>query len=51
MSRNNKSATRLAAAKEISAIRKGGGHGPSSTQPKHGKVNRAPRTTARKGAA
>lgn len=39
MSRNSKNAKRLQAAKEISATRKNGGHGPSKTEPKHGKKN------------
>lgn len=37
MSRNNKNAKRIAAAKEMSKTRVGGGKGPSSTTPKHGK--------------
>ena len=39
MSRNNKNAQRIRAAKEMSALRKSGGKGPSSTTPKHGKKN------------
>lgn len=39
MSKNNKNARRIATAREISKTRKGGGSGPSSTTPKHGKKN------------
>lgn len=39
MSRNNKNAKRIAAAKEMSKTRVSGGSGPSSTTPKHGKKN------------
>lgn len=39
MSHNNKNARRIAAAREISKTRVGGGSGPSSTTPKHGKKN------------
>jgi hypothetical protein len=39
MSRNSKQAKRLQAAREMSATRVAGGHGPSSTTPKHGKKN------------
>lgn len=39
MSRNSKNARRIAAAREMSKIRLGGGSGPSSTTPKHGKKN------------
>lgn len=37
MSRNNKNASRNKAAKAASAVRKGGGRGPSQTKPQHGK--------------
>lgn len=39
MSRNNKNAKRIQAAREMSATRTAGGKGPSSTTPKHGKKN------------
>ena len=39
MSKNNKNAKRIAAAKEMSKIRLGGGKGPARTEPKHGKKN------------
>jgi hypothetical protein len=39
MSRQSKQAKRLQAAREISKTRVAGGHGPSSTTPKHGKKN------------
>lgn len=39
MSRNNKNAKRIAAAKEMSKLRQGGGSGPARTSPKHGKKN------------
>lgn len=39
MSRNNKNAKRIAAAREMSKIRLGGGKGPSRTASKHGKKN------------
>ena len=39
MSRNNKNAKRIAAAKEMSKTRLGGGKGPARTSPKHGKKN------------
>ena len=39
MSRNNKNARRIAAAREISKTRQAGGSGPSSTTAKHGKKN------------
>jgi len=39
MSRNNKNAKRIAEAKEMGKIRKGGGKGPAKTAAKHGKVN------------
>lgn len=39
MSRNNKNARRIAAAREMSKTRQGGGSGPSSTTAKHGKKN------------
>jgi hypothetical protein len=37
MSRNNKNAKRIAAAREMSSVRKGGGSGPKKTTPLHGK--------------
>lgn len=39
MSKNNKNAKRIAAAKEMSKTRLAGGKGPSRTTPKHGKKN------------
>jgi len=39
MTRQSKQAKRLVAAREISATRVAGGHGPSATTPKHGKKN------------
>lgn len=39
MSRNSKNARRIAAAREMSKTRLGGGSGPSSTTAKHGKKN------------
>lgn len=39
MSRNNKNAKRIAARKEMSKIRLGGGSGPAKTAPKHEKKN------------
>jgi hypothetical protein len=39
MSRNSKNSKRIAAAREMSKIRVAGGHGPSKTEPKHGKKN------------
>lgn len=39
MSRNSKNARRIAARKEMSKIRQGGGAGPAKTTPKHGKKN------------
>lgn len=39
MSRNNKNAKRIAEAKEMGKVRKGGGKGPAKTTPKHNKVN------------
>lgn len=39
MSRNSKNARRNQEAKQWSATRKGGGKGPSRTEPKHGKKN------------
>ena len=64
MSRNNKNAKRIAAAREMSKVRTGGGSGPSSTTPKHGKKNAwwqkfrsyaeyvsGPKKTSRKNAA
>lgn len=39
MSRNSKNARRIAAAREMSKTRQGGGKGPSSTAAKHGKKN------------
>lgn len=40
MSRQKKNARNLAIAKQFSALRTGGGHGPERTVPKHGKVDR-----------
>jgi hypothetical protein len=37
MSRQSKAAKKNAAAKQISAVRKGGGSGPAKTKPLHGK--------------
>jgi hypothetical protein len=37
MSRNNKNAKRIAAAREMSNVRKNGGSGPKKTTPLHGK--------------
>ena len=37
MSRNSKNAKRIQQAREMSKTRTGGGSGPSSTSPKHGK--------------
>lgn len=39
MSRNSKNAKRIAARKEMSKIRQGGGSGPAKTTPKHEKKN------------
>lgn len=39
MSRNNKNAKRIQAAREMSRTRVSGGKGPSKTEPKHGKKN------------
>lgn len=39
MSKNNKNAKRVAARKQATAQRQGGGGGPAKTQPKHGKKN------------
>ncbi len=39
MSRNSKNARRIAARKEMSKLRQGGGSGPARTQAKHGKKN------------
>ena len=39
MSKNNKNAKRIAAAKEMSKIRLSGGKGPARTESKHGKKN------------
>ena len=39
MSKNSKNAKRIAAAKEMSKVRLGGGKGPSRTESKHGKKN------------
>lgn len=39
MSKNNKNAQRIRQAREMSALRKSGGKGPSRTTPKHGKKN------------
>lgn len=38
MSRNSKNASRIKAAKEMSALRTKGGKGPAKTTPKHGKT-------------
>lgn len=40
MSRQKKNARNLATAKQFSELRKGGGHGPERTTPKHGKTAR-----------
>ncbi len=37
MSRQNKQRKKMAIAKQFSTIRKGGGHGPKTTTPSHGK--------------
>jgi hypothetical protein len=39
MSKNNKNAKRIAARKEMSKLRLGGGSGPARTAAKHGKKN------------
>ena len=39
MSRNSKNARRIAARKEMSKLRQGGGAGPARTTPKHEKKN------------
>lgn len=39
MSKNNKNAKRIAARKEMSKLRLGGGAGPAKTAPKHNKKN------------
>lgn len=40
MSRNNKSATRMARARELALAHKNGSKGPARTQPLHGKRNK-----------
>jgi hypothetical protein len=50
MSRQSKNAKNLLRAKQFSATRKNGGHGPATTTPKHGKKNVRWKTDATKAA-